>query len=91
MKPSFTLEPEDVTCQSGDDVEFRCEVSGDPEPEVTWHREDGQMPGSERAVITRGRLSISRATPVDEGIYICEANNDVGRISVNVALSVHGK
>ena len=79
-----------MTSQSGDDIEFRCEVSGDPEPEVSWHREDGQI-SEDRAVIKRGRLSIARATPQDEGIYICEANNAVGRISINVALSVHGK
>ena len=34
VKPYFTMEPEDVTVQSGDDVRFVCEVAGDPEPVV---------------------------------------------------------
>ena len=34
MKPYFTMEPEDVTVQSGDSVRFVCEVAGDPEPVV---------------------------------------------------------
>ena len=34
VKPYFTMEPEDVTVQSGDSVHFVCEVAGDPEPVV---------------------------------------------------------
>ena len=56
-----------------------------------WHREDGSLPPSAAsAVNSRGVLSIESASPADEGIYVCEAQNEAGTISVSASLSVHG-
>ena len=56
-----------------------------------WHREDGTLPPSAAsAVNSRGVLSIEAASPGDEGIYVCEAQNDAGTIAVSASLSVHG-
>ena len=67
-------------------------MSGDPEPSILWHREDGQLPATGRTSINNGHLlHISGVTPADEGVYICEAQNSVGTISSSVSLAVHGK
>ena len=85
-------DPEDVTALSGEDVKLQCNVNGDPEPSVVWHREDGQIQKMGKTSINNGHyLTISSVTPEDEGVYICEARNSVGTISSSVSLSVHGK
>ena len=92
VKPYFINDPEDVTALSGEDVKLQCNVNGDPEPSVVWHREDGQIQKMGKASINKGHyLTISSVTPEDEGVYICEARNSVGTISSSVSLSVHGK
>lgn len=92
VKPYFLDDPEDVTVLSGEDVTLQCNVNGDPDPSVVWHREDGQVQKIGKTSINNGHyLTISKVTPEDEGVYICEARNSVGTISSSVSLSVHGK
>ena len=92
VKPYFLSDPEDVTALTGEDVRLKCDVHGDPEPSVVWHREDGKLPDTFRASINKGHLlHISSVSPSDEGVYICEARNSVGAVSSSVSLSVHGK
>jgi hypothetical protein len=90
VKPYFLLEPEDVTAQSGDNVHLSCEVGGDPDPVLVWHREDGRMPKG-RTQVVKGILSIESVNPQDEGIYICEAENEAGIVRVGASIAVHGK
>lgn len=90
VKPYFLQEPEDVTAMKGEDIVLDCDVSGDPSPTILWHREDGTLPHG-RTSIQNGKLSIQDVTPKDEGVYVCEAQNTVGTISVSATLSVHGK
>ena len=57
MKPYFLQEPDDITAMDGEDILLECEVGGDPNPTVLWHREDGSLPhGRTRCVLTRFRL-----------------------------------
>lgn len=89
VKPYFLQEPEDVSAQNGDNISLDCEVGGDPNPTVLWHREDGTLPQG-RTSIQNGKLKIDKVTPKDEGVYICEAQNTVGTISVSATLVVLG-
>ena len=75
---------------NGEDILLECEVGGDPNPTVLWHREDGSLPHG-RTSIQNGQLSIQDVSPKDEGVYVCEAQNTVGTISVSATLSVHGE
>ncbi len=104
MKPHLVRAPDDVTVQSGDTASFACSVSGDPAPGVTWHREDPDAAVSgaaervetvagPRATVDRrtGRLRLADARPEDEGVYVCRAENEAGRVEASATLSVHGK
>jgi hypothetical protein len=34
---------------------------------------------------------MQEATPADEGVYVCQAENNAGTISVGTSLAVHGE
>ena len=83
-------EPEDVTAASGQNVKLACNVSGDPDPQILWRKEDGVLP--KHRVTTHNKfLTINQVNPQDEGIYVCEAHNLVGSLTLSASLSVHGE
>ncbi|CAG7832052.1 unnamed protein product [Allacma fusca] len=90
QKPYFTREPEDVTVLVGDAATFYCQVEGMPEPEVQWYRQDAGMPNG-RADRIDGGLRIKDTRPEDEGLYFCQASNDLGSVRASALLSVHSR
>ncbi|KAH9522455.1 Roundabout 1, partial [Dermatophagoides farinae] len=91
VKPHFIIKPEDMTALANEIAEIHCKVGGDPVPNVSWRREGGQI-SSQRASITEDNsLRIFNVTEEDEGLYICQAENLVDRISHSATLIVHSK
>ena len=62
VKPYFLQEPDDVTALNGEDIILDCEVGGDPNPTVLWHREDGTLPQG-RTRVQNGKLIIQSVSP----------------------------
>ena len=69
---------------------FQCEVKGNPEPKITWLKQNSSIPADKRVVSSRGGLAINDVTPQDEGMYTCVARNILGRTSSSATLSVQG-
>lgn len=44
VKPTFNKEPSDANVLAGQTVQFYCAVEGDPQPQVLWRKDDGNMP-----------------------------------------------
>lgn len=42
VKPYFIEAPENKSGQVGDKVAMRCRMAGDPEPVISWRRQNGQ-------------------------------------------------
>lgn len=42
VPPRITQPPEDVSVAEGEEVYLECEATGDPQPSLTWRREDRQ-------------------------------------------------
>lgn len=82
-------EPRDVTTSAGQNVQFDCRVGGDPQPRILWRRDDGRMPVGRAHILEDKSLRIDNTVPEDEGIYICDAENDVGTVSARASLIVH--
>lgn len=91
VKPFSLSETHDVTVLPAQTVRLLCQVGGDPPPKILWRRDDGEMPVGRAQILDDKSLSIEHVSLEDEGIYICDADNLVGSISVRTSLTVHCK
>ncbi|XP_009996158.1 PREDICTED: hemicentin-1 [Chaetura pelagica] len=84
--PVFTQEPSDESADIGANITLPCYVQGYPEPRVKWRRLNGASLFSRPFAVSSisqlrtGALSINSLWVSDEGTYICEAENQFGRI-----------
>ncbi|XP_039213555.1 hemicentin-1 isoform X2 [Crotalus tigris] len=84
--PVFTQEPSDVSMDIGSNITLACYVQGYPEPKVKWQRLDGSPLFSRHFAVSSvsqlrtGALSIHNLWVNDEGTYVCEAENQFGKI-----------
>uniref|UniRef100_A0AAY4DSA1 Myosin light chain kinase, smooth muscle n=1 Tax=Denticeps clupeoides TaxID=299321 RepID=A0AAY4DSA1_9TELE len=90
--PRFESSPQSQEAVEGTKVIFRCQVSGSPEPLLSWVK-DG-IPIRSRAGLTiqqdssQHLLSLERVQRDDGGQYSCTAINSRGRASCTWTLSV---
>ncbi|XP_042661906.1 hemicentin-1 isoform X1 [Tyto alba] len=84
--PVFTQEPSDESVDIGSNITLPCYVQGYPEPKIKWRRLNGASLFSRPFAVSSisqlrtGALSINNLWVSDEGTYICEAENQFGRI-----------
>ncbi|CAB1323871.1 unnamed protein product, partial [Coregonus sp. 'balchen'] len=94
--PQFTREPSDVAADIGSNVTLPCHAQGYPEPQITWRREDNAPVFTRRpthSTITQktgGDLQINNLWVEDETVYVCEAQNQFGRIQTHARVTVTG-
>ncbi|KAL9950701.1 hypothetical protein ACROYT_G043242 [Oculina patagonica] len=70
--------------------EIRCEISGYPEPSVTWSKDgDTKIP---RAQFSNNRrvLAIKDVLPLDSGVYQCKASSKLGESRTSTTLIIAG-
>ncbi|CAI5638349.1 unnamed protein product [Oreochromis niloticus] len=87
--------PRPVVAQCGTDATLKCQVGGDPRPDVIWERKNVQILSEGRYKISEeGKvylLSITRVTQQDAGQYICKARNSIGETYAAASLKVEGE
>ncbi|XP_047609819.1 hemicentin-1 isoform X2 [Phacochoerus africanus] len=94
--PVFIQEPADVSMEIGSNVTLPCYVQGYPEPKIKWRRLDNMpifsRPFSVSSIsqLRTGALFISNLWASDKGTYICEAENQFGKIQSQATLTVTG-
>ncbi|KAL1431209.1 hypothetical protein MTO96_014591 [Rhipicephalus appendiculatus] len=72
--------PRNLTARENSNVSFRCEASGNPEPKVSWRREDAQpfRVADQKVMVYRGQeLFFRRVSRSHMGAYLCLASNGV--------------
>eukprot|EP00063_Salmo_salar_P044053 XP_014018888.1 PREDICTED: roundabout homolog 2-like isoform X13 [Salmo salar] len=90
-RPTFLRRPINQVVLEEEGVEFRCQVQGDPQPNVRWRKDDVDVP--------RGRyeikydkedylLRVRKASASDEGTFTCLAENRVGKVEASASLTV---
>uniref|UniRef100_A0A670YJV2 Myosin light chain kinase, smooth muscle n=1 Tax=Pseudonaja textilis TaxID=8673 RepID=A0A670YJV2_PSETE len=93
--PAFILPPRNIQVPFGGTAKFEGQVRGNPEPQITWYRNEHPVTG-ERCVADcsiRGifSLMIKGVKEEDGGLYTCQARNAGGIRQVTVELTVEGK
>ncbi|XP_059511614.1 basement membrane-specific heparan sulfate proteoglycan core protein isoform X3 [Stegostoma tigrinum] len=84
--PTVLVHPSPSSVREGDMLELHCQVTGQPEPRITWHRSAGSLTSNHQV---QGRvLRILRMRPADVGDYICRAENIYGTQEVKFSVLV---
>ena len=68
-------------------VTIACNATGQPQPSITWSKAFGSLP-KEKAAVKNGALTIYNLTKNDGGIYMCKAENILGRDTSTVLVMV---
>ena len=73
----------------GSNLTFRCRVRGYPAPTVTWLKDEMQLNVNDHlSTNEEGALFIKGLGVGDNGVYTCEASNDLGvdrkQVEINV-------
>ncbi|XP_068166222.1 contactin-5-like [Antennarius striatus] len=79
--PSAQLWPQALTVPLGGRVLLQCQVSGNPQPTITWvKRGHSKQTGGKFILGLRNTtLYIQSARKYDEGLYVCVASNTLGQ------------
>ena len=88
--PSIVAPPMSMVVNETGTASFQCGVEGNPEPKVTWLKQNSSLLADKRVVPSRGGLMITDVTSQDEATYTCVARNILGEISSPAKLSVQG-
>lgn len=87
-----TALPATISVKDGESLEIKCELSGDPEPQVSWTKSGEPLTSSDVVALKyRNRvavLTIPEVFPEDEGTYVCTAMNSMGKTSSQCVLKV---
>ena len=76
----------------GNNAILRCNVSGNPFPDVIWRREENALQETMKyRVLGPGLLEIRNVTEEDGGMYECFATSSLGSDSLNIMLNVLSK
>ncbi|XP_018343803.1 PREDICTED: basement membrane-specific heparan sulfate proteoglycan core protein isoform X2 [Trachymyrmex septentrionalis] len=76
VEPRVAISPLYQQVREGEPVEFRCEATGNPPPQLNWIRVHGSM--SPEATFYNGVWSLPAASKNDAAEYKCVARNNVG-------------
>lgn len=88
-RPVITNTQNNINSVTGNSVELRCPVSGDPTPRITWRKDNSPIVSDSRHVLTdSGSLVIRSLRASDAGVYSCVASNIHGRSTHSVSVEV---
>lgn len=82
-----------MNAAEGETVEFRCEASGSPEPEIKWIYNGKPLevaPPNPRRSVSNNRIVISNLEKKDTANYGCNATNSIGYVYKDVYVNVLG-
>ncbi|KAL2085506.1 hypothetical protein ACEWY4_018826 [Coilia grayii] len=88
-RPVFMRRPVNQIVLADDNVDFLCEVHGDPAPTLRWRRDQGELPRGRFEIRSDSTLRLLRVRQEDEGTYTCVTENSVGKTEASATLQVH--
>lgn len=92
--PKFTQRLSDETVKEDEQITLTCKVTGKPQPETQWFKDDKPLTPTENLLITSEdevqTLTVPKATLTDGGKYTCEATNQAGVAKTTCKVKVDG-
>lgn len=89
VPPVLSVPRVEYTAVLGQPVSLECVADGQPQPEVSWHRERRPITeGAHIQLFANGTLRIAASQRSDAGLYTCSAKNLVGRASHDMRLVI---
>uniref|UniRef100_A0A803U1S2 Ig-like domain-containing protein n=1 Tax=Anolis carolinensis TaxID=28377 RepID=A0A803U1S2_ANOCA len=90
--PIFEIPIQDVTVIAGTEVLFKCIITGNPSPEVSWRKDGVPFRSSTNRPIKaegeRHTLLVRNVRVADAGLYTVCATNEVGEACCSAILNV---
>ena len=83
IDPPVATVDETIKKPNGSDVVIRCDVSGNPPPDIFWY--EGNNVSDGRLITRKKQFSIR---VVSNETYICSANNSLGSVTARVDVVV---
>ena len=94
-KPTVVGKPTDAQVQIGQPARLQVQFAGQPLPDITWSKADGQPLGENAKVANDENglavLVFDSTTLNDKGAYLVKATNVVGSAEQKLNLDVKGK
>lgn len=91
VPPVLSVHRVEYTAVLGRPVSLECVADGQPQPEVSWHKERRPVVDSARIrVFANGTLAITSTQRSDAGFYTCTDKNLAGRASHDMRLVIQG-
>ncbi|KAA8592798.1 hypothetical protein FQN60_018253 [Etheostoma spectabile] len=89
VPPVLSVPRVEYTAVLGQPVSLECVADGQPQPEVTWHKERRPVVNSAHIhSFANGTLAISSTQRSDAGLFTCTAKNLAGRASHDMRLVI---
>ncbi|XP_067597457.1 coiled-coil domain-containing protein 141 isoform X1 [Pseudorca crassidens] len=92
--PNFSRLLSNVTVMEGSPVTLEVEVTGFPEPTLTWYKKGQKLSADGHLQVlhkeTRHSVVIPKVCEADAGLYVARAQNSSGVLSSNIILHVTG-
>ena len=93
--PEFVTTPVGINVKEDENIEFVCQVSGDPTPATIWYHNGQPLELVERFSVSerdgQNVLQVTDVTLTDAGEYKVVATNTFGEASWFCALDVEGQ
>ncbi|KAF8561358.1 hypothetical protein P879_00953, partial [Paragonimus westermani] len=78
-KPHLVTVPRNMTVQSGSVVTMECLAEGEPQPSITWYKNQNSVQMDEtHSLVNNGSLRIVGVSVDDDGLYHCVASSSLG-------------
>ena len=68
-------------------VSMTCTAIGKPRPKITWSKAVDRFPDG-KAVVRNGQVTLYNVTRKERGVYICKAENILGRSADTILLMI---
>ena len=86
VAPRLSKSSSQLMAEERQNISIACSVSGQPQPNITWAKSIGDLPLG--AVVSTTELKVNNVQKQDGGVYICKAENILGKAEETVQVVI---